>query len=37
MPGDISTAADLAAVRAIADELRELGVLWLEEPLPLPT
>ena len=34
MPGDIGAAADLAAVRAIADELRELGVLWLEEPLP---
>jgi L-alanine-DL-glutamate epimerase-like enolase superfamily enzyme len=34
MPGDISTALDLAAVRRIADELRELGVLWLEEPLP---
>src|SRR6266567_1495206 len=34
MPGDISVALDLAAVRRIADELRELGVLWLEEPLP---
>ncbi len=34
MPGDIASALDLAAVRRIADELRELGVLWLEEPLP---
>jgi L-alanine-DL-glutamate epimerase-like enolase superfamily enzyme len=34
MPGDISTAMDLVAVRRIADELRELDVLWLEEPLP---
>jgi len=34
MPGDISTALDLAAVRKIADELHELGVVWLEEPLP---
>jgi L-alanine-DL-glutamate epimerase-like enolase superfamily enzyme len=34
MPGDISTAMDLAAVRRIAEELRELDVLWLEEPLP---
>jgi len=34
MPGDISTAQDLAAVRRIADGLRELDVLWLEEPLP---
>ncbi len=34
MPGDASPALDLAAVRNIADELRELGVLWLEEPLP---
>ncbi len=34
MPGDISAALDLAAVRALALELRELGVLWLEEPLP---
>jgi len=36
MPGDISPALDLAAVRRIADELRELGVMWLEEPLPAP-
>jgi len=34
MPGDISVALDLAAVRRIADELRDLGVFWLEEPLP---
>jgi L-alanine-DL-glutamate epimerase-like enolase superfamily enzyme len=34
MPGDISVPLDLAAVRAIADELNELGVFWLEEPLP---
>ena len=34
MPGDISPALDLAAVGRIADELRELDVLWLEEPLP---
>jgi L-alanine-DL-glutamate epimerase-like enolase superfamily enzyme len=34
MPGDISIPLDLAAVRAIADELSDLGVFWLEEPLP---
>jgi L-alanine-DL-glutamate epimerase-like enolase superfamily enzyme len=34
MPGDISAPLDLAAVRRIADELRELGITWLEEPLP---
>jgi len=34
MPGDISAALDLAAVRRIADELADLEVLWLEEPLP---
>jgi L-alanine-DL-glutamate epimerase-like enolase superfamily enzyme len=34
MPGDISTALDLAAVRRIADELVDLDVVWLEEPLP---
>lgn len=33
MPGDISPAMDLVAVRRIADELRELDVLWMEEPL----
>jgi L-alanine-DL-glutamate epimerase-like enolase superfamily enzyme len=34
MAGDISPALDLAAVRRLAAELAELGVLWLEEPLP---
>jgi L-alanine-DL-glutamate epimerase-like enolase superfamily enzyme len=34
MPGDISAALDAAAVRPLAAELAELGVLWLEEPLP---
>jgi L-alanine-DL-glutamate epimerase-like enolase superfamily enzyme len=34
MPGDISPPADLAAVRRVAAELAELGVCWLEEPLP---
>jgi L-alanine-DL-glutamate epimerase-like enolase superfamily enzyme len=34
MPGDLSPALDLAAVRSLAAQLRELGVLWLEEPLP---
>jgi len=34
MAGDISPALDVAAVRRIADELIELGVTWLEEPLP---
>ena len=34
MPGDVSAPLDLAAVRRIARELREFGVLWLEEPLP---
>jgi L-alanine-DL-glutamate epimerase-like enolase superfamily enzyme len=34
MPGDISPALDAAAVRRLASELCELGVLWLEEPLP---
>lgn len=34
MPGDISPALDLAAVRRLAAQLHELGVLWLEEPLP---
>ncbi len=34
MPGDVSTALDLAAVRRIVGELRELDVLWVEEPLP---
>ena len=34
MPGDISPALDVAGVMALASELRDLGVLWLEEPLP---
>jgi D-galactarolactone cycloisomerase len=34
MPGDTSPALDVAAVRRVAAELAELGVLWLEEPLP---
>ena len=34
MPGDISAAADQVTVRGLAAELAELGVLWLEEPLP---
>jgi L-alanine-DL-glutamate epimerase-like enolase superfamily enzyme len=34
MAGDISPALDLAQVRRIAAELAELGVFWLEEPLP---
>ena len=32
--GDISAVLDLAAARRLAGELAELGVLWLEEPLP---
>jgi L-alanine-DL-glutamate epimerase-like enolase superfamily enzyme len=34
MAGDISASLDVAAVRRLASELSELGVLWLEEPLP---
>jgi L-alanine-DL-glutamate epimerase-like enolase superfamily enzyme len=34
MPGDLSPALDLTQVRRIAAELSDLGVLWLEEPLP---
>jgi L-alanine-DL-glutamate epimerase-like enolase superfamily enzyme len=34
MAGDISPALDAAAVRRVAAELADLGVLWLEEPLP---
>lgn len=34
MSGDIEPALPLAKVHALAAELRELGVLWLEEPLP---
>jgi len=34
MAGDISAALDPAGVRRLAAELAELGVFWLEEPLP---
>jgi L-alanine-DL-glutamate epimerase-like enolase superfamily enzyme len=34
MAGDLSPALDQAAVRALAAELSELGIFWLEEPLP---
>ena len=34
MPGDIEPSLDLPAVRALAEELRDLEVFWLEEPLP---
>lgn len=34
MSGDIAPALPLAQVQRIAAELAELGVLWLEEPLP---
>jgi L-alanine-DL-glutamate epimerase-like enolase superfamily enzyme len=34
MPGDISPGLGLAQVRRIAAELADLGVFWLEEPLP---
>lgn len=33
MAGDLAASLDIAAVRPVAQELRELGVLWLEEPL----
>ncbi|MBA3429544.1 MAG: mandelate racemase/muconate lactonizing enzyme family protein [Actinobacteria bacterium] len=33
MPGDIGPALDSARVLSLADELAELGVFWLEEPL----
>jgi len=34
MAGDLSPALDSADVRRIAAELADLGVFWLEEPLP---
>ncbi len=34
MPGDIAPALDPAAVRKTVGELNELGVMWVEEPLP---
>jgi D-galactarolactone cycloisomerase len=35
MPGDLSDPLDRDAVVRLAHELAELGVVWLEEPLPL--
>ena len=34
MPGDIEPALDPASVRRTVEELGDLGVLWVEEPLP---
>jgi D-galactarolactone cycloisomerase len=34
MPGDIDAALDPGSVRRTVEELGELGVLWVEEPLP---
>jgi L-alanine-DL-glutamate epimerase-like enolase superfamily enzyme len=34
MSGDIEAALPLARVQRVASELNDLGVLWLEEPLP---
>lgn len=34
MSGDIAAALPLAKVQSLAAELHDLGVLWLEEPLP---
>jgi D-galactarolactone cycloisomerase len=34
MPGDLDPLLDLESVLSAAVSLRELGVLWLEEPLP---
>lgn len=34
MSGDIEPALTLAKVQSVAAELHELGVLWIEEPLP---
>ena len=36
MPGDLSPPLDPFTVRRVAGALAELGVLWLEEPLPAP-
>jgi L-alanine-DL-glutamate epimerase-like enolase superfamily enzyme len=33
MAGDITPSLDLPAARRVVEELRELGVLWVEEPL----
>jgi D-galactarolactone cycloisomerase len=35
MPGDLSAPLDRETVGRLAEELAELGVVWLEEPLPL--
>ncbi|MGN6333809.1 MAG: mandelate racemase/muconate lactonizing enzyme family protein [Motilibacteraceae bacterium] len=35
MPGDVRPSHDPVVVRRVAEELAELGVLWVEEPLPL--
>jgi L-alanine-DL-glutamate epimerase-like enolase superfamily enzyme len=34
MPGDVVPALDPASVRRTVEELRDSGVLWVEEPLP---
>jgi L-alanine-DL-glutamate epimerase-like enolase superfamily enzyme len=34
MPGDLSPALERAAVRALAERLSGLDIVWLEEPLP---
>jgi L-alanine-DL-glutamate epimerase-like enolase superfamily enzyme len=34
MPGDVDPALDPASARRTVEELGELGVLWVEEPLP---
>ena len=34
MPGDISASLPPEALQRVAGELRELGIMWLEEPLP---
>jgi D-galactarolactone cycloisomerase len=34
MPGDQSPALERSAVRALAEQLHDLDIVWLEEPLP---
>lgn len=34
MSGDIDNALPLGTVRKVAEQLHELGVMWIEEPLP---
>ncbi|MFC7585168.1 mandelate racemase/muconate lactonizing enzyme family protein [Nonomuraea antimicrobica] len=34
MAGDVEPALDFAAVRSVVERLRDLGVFWVEEPLP---